>query len=55
MAVKRCKNCNAELENNEKVCPFCGQYQKFNYMRRLLLVGVIVLTIFVLWLWFNTA
>ena len=52
--MNRCKACNAELEGNVVRCPYCGEYQGFNIVRRILVFVVIVLFIIVVYLWLTT-
>ena len=52
--MNRCKACNAELEGNAVKCPYCGEYQGRNIVRRLLVFAVVVLFAFVAYLWFTT-
>ena len=52
--MARCKACNAEFEGNAVKCPYCGEYQGFNVVRRLLVMAVVLLFAFVVYLWFTT-
>lgn len=51
---RRCKSCNSELENNVVRCPYCGDYQGVNIVKRILFIVVILLFALVLYLWFTT-
>lgn len=52
--MNRCKACNAELEGNAVKCPYCGEYQGLNIVRRVAVIIVIGLFAFVVYLWLTT-
>lgn len=52
--MNRCKACNAELEGNTVKCPYCGEYQGFNIVRRILVIVVVVMFAIVVYLWLTT-